>query len=137
MGTALPWWGGRVGGPEVGDNPFPASPALLQSSAWLGFPEGMQPGPGLWAQPTGHYADSPSTSAFLAQGAMNLGLPLTQWGVLVREERVSCPRLFVPVWARWLSRDLTPLGRCQHLICWDSLLGLPPFSPWPEAGERK
>lgn len=54
----------------------------------------------------------------------------------MREERVAVLDS-VLVWARWLSRDLIPLGRCQHLVCWDSLLGLPPFSPWPEAGERK
>lgn len=32
----------------------------------------------------------------------------------------------VLVWVRWLSRDLTPLGRYQHLVCWDCF-GLPPF----------
>lgn len=54
----------------------------------------------------------------------------------MREERVSCPRLFVLVWARWLSRDLTPLGRCQHLVCWDSLLGLPSISPYLRQGKE-
>lgn len=54
----------------------------------------------------------------------------------MREGRVSCSQTLCPCVGQEGLRVLTPLGRCQRLVCWDSLPALPAFSPWPEAGDR-
>lgn len=86
--------------------------------------------------PAGHYDNSPSTSVPHVQRAMSLGLHLIHQGVPVREARVSCPRPLCPCVSQEALRVLTPLRRCQNLVCGDSLLGLLASSPWPEVEEK-
>lgn len=145
MAAALPW---RVEGQEAlrwGQyhlgKPLLCQPALPQPSCALGAGGcAALPGPWLRLSPAGHCADGFSTGASHAQGAISPGIQASPHPArsAVREGRVSCSQTLCPCVAR-RGRVLTPLGRHQYPVCWDS--SCLPFLPSPhglrwEAGIR-